>query len=79
MLAACTAEGETIIHGAAREPEIVNLQGFLNAAGVACSGAGTETVRIGGMSERGRVGWRIAPDRIVASTLPAPPQPPAGT
>ena len=48
MLAACGAEGVTTISNAAREPEIVDLQEFLNACGAGVSGAGTSTVTIEG-------------------------------
>lgn len=69
MLAACAAEGDTVIHGAAREPEIIALQAFLQSMGVECAGAGTDTVRIGGVRARDSLSFRIVPDRIVASTL----------
>ena len=48
MLAACGAEGVTTIVNAAREPEIVDLQNFLNACGGQVSGAGTSTVTVVG-------------------------------
>ena len=48
MLAACGAEGVTTIANAAREPEIVDLQEFLNACGAEVSGAGTSTVTVAG-------------------------------
>ena len=47
MLAATAAKGETVIRGAAREPEIVALQSYLRKAGVDVRGAGTDTVVIG--------------------------------
>lgn len=68
ILAACAAEGETIITNAAREPEIEDLQSFLLTLGAEISGAGTPTVRIGGFSPKSHAGHRIMPDRIVAST-----------
>ena len=69
MLAACAAEGETVIMNAAREPEIEELQLFLRQLGADVSGAGTPTVVVRGFTPRRRVGHRIMPDRIVASTL----------
>ena len=69
MLAACAAKGDTVIHGAAREPEIAALQDYLNAMGADIRGAGTDTVTIGRMEPEKHVGFRIIPDRIVASTI----------
>ena len=48
MLAACGAEGVTVLSNAAREPEIEDLQGFLNTCGAEITGAGTSTVVIRG-------------------------------
>ena len=69
MLAAGAAEGVTCITNAAREPEIEDLQAFLNTMGGRVSGAGSSTITI-----EGKRPWRdaehsIIPDRIVASTL----------
>lgn len=69
LLAACAAEGETLVTGAAREPEIVALQDFLCAMGARITGAGTDRLLIGGMEARDAVSWRIIPDRIVAATF----------
>ena len=69
MIAACAAEGETIISNAACEPEIVDLQGFLNAMGADVSGAGTPCVAVCGFKPRKRVGYRVMSDRIVAATF----------
>lgn len=69
MLAACAAEGETIICNAAREPEIVDLQHYLQKLGAQIGGAGTSTVTVSGFAPVARVGHRIMPDRIVASTI----------
>lgn len=68
ILAACAAEGETVIYGAAREPEIVDLQEYLRKAGAYISGAGTSNITISGFVAERHVGHRIVPDRIVAST-----------
>ncbi len=69
MLAACAAKGETVIHGAAREPEITALQEYLKVMGAEVRGAGTDTVYIGALEPEKYIGYRIVPDRIVASTI----------
>ena len=69
MLAACRAEGTTVITNAAAEPEIVDLQEYLRSAGAAVSGAGTPTITIEGMTPRGGFLHRIIPDRIEAATF----------
>ena len=70
MLAACAAEGETVIMNAAKEPEIIELQSFLQKLGADVTGAGSATVRVRGRGlEPFTVGHRIMPDRIVSSTL----------
>ena len=68
MLAACGAEGVTALSNAAREPEIEDLQSFLNTCGAAITGAGTSTVVIrGGRPLHGGT-YTILPDRIAAAT-----------
>ena len=69
MIAACAAEGETVIRGAAREPEIVALQEFLARIGAQISGAGGDTIVVSGFHPVKRLCYRIIPDRIVAATL----------
>jgi len=69
MLAACGAKGETVIRGAAREPEIAALADFLAAAGAQIHGAGSDTIRIGGFTPRTQVRYRIPGDRIAAATM----------
>lgn len=69
MMAAVMAEGMTTIHNAAREPEIADLQNFLNAMGADITGAGTDTIIIRGVSELTPCSYRVIPDRIVAGTL----------
>lgn len=71
MLAATTAEGVTIIQNAAKEPEIIDLQNFLNGMGARILGAGTSTVKIEGVKEFHDVEHTVIPDRIVAGTLMA--------
>ncbi len=68
MMAAVLAHGTTIIHNAAKEPEIVDLQNFLNNMGAHVRGAGTESLRIRGVETLGSCRHRIIPDRIVAGT-----------
>ncbi|MBU7320190.1 UDP-N-acetylglucosamine 1-carboxyvinyltransferase [Paenibacillus oleatilyticus] len=69
MMAAAMARGMTTITNAAREPEIQDLQNFLNAMGARIIGAGTDTITIEGVSELTPCTYRIIPDRIVAGTL----------
>lgn len=69
MLAACRAKGETVIRGAAREPEIVALQSYLRGMGAQISGAGSGTVTVGGLLPEREVVYRMIPDRIVAATI----------
>lgn len=68
MLAACGAEGVTVIENAAKEPEIVDLQKFLRRLGADVSGAGTSRVEIRGFKANQAAGHRIMPDRIVCAT-----------
>ena len=69
MLASVFADGETFIRNAAKEPEIIDLQNYLQAVGVEVNGAGTSVVRINGCSRclRG-VEHTIITDRIVTGT-----------
>ena len=69
MLAACAARGKTVIHGAAREPEIMALQSCLRSMGAEISGAGTDTIVISGFRPKDRAACRIIPDRIVGATI----------
>jgi len=69
MLAAAAAEGETVIRGAAREPEIEALARYLRDMGFAVDGAGTDTIVIGKGKPVSHVEHRIIADRIVASTV----------
>jgi len=70
MLAAVLANGEaTVIHNAAREPEIVDLQNFLRAMGARVWGAGENDIYIEGVGELHSAEYEVMPDRIVAGTL----------
>jgi len=68
MLAATRAKGTTVIRNAAREPEIVDLQNFLNRAGAKISGAGTSVIIVEGVDKFQDVTHTTMPDRIVAGT-----------
>ena len=68
MLAACAAEGETVLTNAAREPEIVDLQVFLNSKGASIYGAGSPEIRIEGFHAMPCTEHAILPDRIAAAT-----------
>jgi UDP-N-acetylglucosamine 1-carboxyvinyltransferase len=68
MMAACLADGETIIENAAREPEIVDLANCLIAMGAHISGAGTDIIRVRGVERLHGATHRIMPDRIETGT-----------
>lgn len=68
ILASCLAEGVIIISNAAMEPEIVDLQNFLNKMGAKISGAGTNIIEIKGVKRLKDVSYNIMPDRIEAGT-----------
>jgi len=68
MMAATMAKGETIIENAAMEPEIVDLANLLNKMGADIKGAGTNNIRIKGVTELGKVRHSVIPDRIEAGT-----------
>ncbi|MFN3983950.1 MAG: UDP-N-acetylglucosamine 1-carboxyvinyltransferase [Rhodocyclaceae bacterium] len=68
MMAACLADGETVIENAAREPEVVDLANCLVAMGANISGAGTDVIRIRGVERLHGATHRIMPDRIETGT-----------
>ena len=68
MMASSLAKGRTVIRGAAREPEIVDLGNFLNALGAKVSGQGTSTVEIQGMPRLGGAEHAVMADRVEAGT-----------
>lgn len=68
MLAAVKANGTTIIENAAKEPEIVNVATFLNNMGAKIKGAGTNEIRIRGVSKLNKGFTEVIPDRIEAGT-----------
>ena len=69
MMAATLAEGKTVIHNAAREPEIVDLAELLNKMGGRVRGAGTPVVTIEGVESLGAAEHTIIPDRIETGTF----------
>lgn len=68
MLAASMAKGKTIIENAAKEPEIVDVATLLNNMGAKIRGAGTDTLKIEGVSSLQGTTHTIIPDRIEAGT-----------
>ncbi|MBN8442309.1 MAG: UDP-N-acetylglucosamine 1-carboxyvinyltransferase [Thauera sp.] len=68
MMAACLADGETVIENAAREPEVVDLANCLVAMGAQISGAGSDVIRIRGVERLHGATHRIMPDRIETGT-----------
>jgi UDP-N-acetylglucosamine 1-carboxyvinyltransferase len=69
MMAASLAEGRTVIENAAREPEVVDLAGCLNAMGARIVGAGTDTITIDGVERLHGARYRVMPDRIETGTF----------
>ena len=69
MLAACMAKGKTVIENAAREPHIVDLANFLNSMGADIRGAGTDSIRINGVTRLHGGSYTIIPDQIEAGTF----------
>jgi len=69
MLAAVKAEGLTILENAAKEPHIVDLANFLNSMGADIMGAGTDVIKIRGVSRLHGATYSIIPDQIEAGTF----------
>ena len=69
MMAAVMAEGQTIIENAAKEPHIVDVANFLNSMGANVKGAGTDVIRIKGVSKLHGTEYAIIPDQIEAGTF----------
>lgn len=69
MMTAALAKGETVLENAAREPEITDLANMLNQMGARIEGAGTDTIRISGVSSLAPASYRVMPDRIEAGTF----------
>ncbi|USF27453.1 UDP-N-acetylglucosamine 1-carboxyvinyltransferase 2 [Firmicutes bacterium ASF500] len=71
MLAAALASGRTVIENAAKEPHIVDLANFLNSMGADIRGAGTDVIKIRGVSRLRGGAYSIIPDQIEAGTYMA--------
>ena len=69
MMAAVMAEGQTVIENAAKEPHVVDLANFLNSMGANIKGAGTDVIRIKGVSKLHGTEYGIIPDQIEAGTF----------
>jgi UDP-N-acetylglucosamine 1-carboxyvinyltransferase len=68
MMAACLAEGTTVIENAAKEPEISDLASFLVKRGARINGAGTDLITVDGVRELRGADHEVMPDRIEAGT-----------
>ncbi|SEI80128.1 UDP-N-acetylglucosamine 1-carboxyvinyltransferase [Propionispira arboris] len=68
MMAACMAQGQTILENPAQEPEIIDLANYLNVMGAKIRGAGTNVIKIDGVTKLIGKNYTIIPDRIEAGT-----------
>ncbi len=68
LMAACMAEGQTVLENPAQEPEIVDLANYLNIMGAKIRGAGTNVIKIEGVKKLVARDYAIIPDRIEAGT-----------
>ena len=71
MLSACLAKGTTILENVAKEPHIVDVANFLNTMGADVRGAGTDVIKIHGVSSMHGCEYAIIPDQIEAGTYMA--------
>jgi len=69
MMAACLAEGLTILENSAKEPHVVDVANFLNSMGANIKGAGTDVIRIKGVSKLHGTEYSIIPDQVEAGTF----------
>ena len=69
MMAAAMADGNTIIENAAKEPHVVDVANFLNSMGANIRGAGTDVIKIRGVSRLHKTDYSIIPDQIEAGTF----------
>lgn len=69
MMAAVLAEGTTVIENAAKEPHVVDVANFLNKMGASIKGAGTDVIRIKGVTRLHGTDYAIIPDQIEAGTF----------
>ena len=68
LMAAVLAKGESVIENAAREPEVVDLAGFLTRMGAKIEGAGTSMISVQGVEELRGTSYSVLPDRIESGT-----------
>lgn len=68
MLAACKAEGQTILQNVAKEPHVVDVANFLNMMGASIRGAGTDVIRIHGKKKLHGCTYAVIPDQIETGT-----------
>ena len=68
MISAVRAHGTTVIENAAKEPHVVDLANFLNSCGADIHGAGTDVIKINGVSDLHGTTYQIIPDQIEAGT-----------
>lgn len=70
LMAACLADGESVLENCAKEPEVTDLANFLNAMGAKIEGIGTSTLRVQGVEALSGGGkYSVIPDRIEAGTF----------
>ncbi len=69
LMASCMADGKTIIENAAKEPHVVDVANFLNSMGANIKGAGTDVIRIKGVSSLHGATYSVIPDQIEAGTF----------
>ncbi|WP_461812488.1 UDP-N-acetylglucosamine 1-carboxyvinyltransferase, partial [Faecalimonas sp.] len=69
MMAAAMAEGTTIMENVAKEPHVVDVANFLNSMGANIRGAGTDVIKIKGVSKLHKTEYSIIPDQIEAGTF----------
>lgn len=68
VMAACLAQGTSVLRNVAREPEIIDLVGFLRAMGAQITGEGTDTLTVHGVVALQGASYSVMPDRIEAGT-----------
>jgi UDP-N-acetylglucosamine 1-carboxyvinyltransferase len=69
MMSAVLAQGKTVLENAAKEPHVVDVANFLNSMGANIRGAGTDVIRIEGVSKLHKTEYSIIPDQIEAGTF----------
>ncbi|PYY07618.1 MAG: UDP-N-acetylglucosamine 1-carboxyvinyltransferase, partial [Acidobacteria bacterium] len=69
LMAATLADGETVMHNCAREPEVADVADLLNKMGAQIEGAGTSIIRVKGVNKLHGAKHRIIPDRVEAATF----------